>query len=1398
MPKRIEFDSTHNALPPTLVLATRSGSKLGIIPACNVKVRDATECSEMSFRVNKFDNGKQFALWDKIVDFKLVWCREWDEWFEIYVDLGESNGLTKNITAKSLAEAELSQINLYNIEINTETDILREDYSPTVLYDTNNEGASLLHRLLDKAPHYRIGTVHTSIATMQRTFTFDSITIFDALQEIAKELNCVFILGSGSDADGKIDRVINAYDLESFCLESECNHRGNFLDVCPNCGSTNVTNGYGKDTTICVSVDNLADNISYSVDAGSVKNCFKLIAGDDLMTATVANCNPNGTDYLWYISDAVKGDMSDELVAKLEEYETTNSYYQDSYEIDLSGDILNKYNKLVSDYSNDENGLQSINANIIGYPALMEAYYNVIDMELYLTSGMMPTINTASTSAKQEIANLRMPNVAVLSLKATTAATATSAILSMARTKISSGYQITASDYYVDDNKVWHGIFTITSYSDEGDTASTLEPVSVGLVDGESEYTQQRLDKTLFNNCDDAVDIVSLFALENTEENPAFETELNKYCLNRLVSFHDACERCINLLIEQGVATGDDEQSSLYNTIYIPYYNKLGYLQEAISKRESEIEIVSGIYDSRGKIQQHGLKTLIMASRNAVQDTLDLKTFLGTDLWKEFATYRREDTYRNENYISDGLNNAELFENAREFFKVAEREIFKSATLQHSISATLKNLLAMKEFQALKDSFELYNWIRVIIDGTVYRLRLVEYEIDYDNLSSLPVVFSDVTITRTGTSDVKSVLDRASSMATSYGSVSRQASKGNSGNERLNNWVEKGLALTNLKIINDAEEQNMIVDDKGMLCREYLPLTEEYDRKQLKIINRGLYLTDDYWETAKVGVGDFQYYDPITGETKEAYGVIADTIIGNLILSEKVGVYNTTGSTTIDKNGVKIVTNIEGNKPLLVQRRDGEEGSYTYSDLLSVDADGNLKINNYATSQDALNASKVATNFLGFTDGQGLTVGYKYVKDGAEVFYPSKVRITTTDVTVGNESGGHVYIYGDGKGDDPAGIQIKGGSAVYSQFKQNEAIIGRVATNVYNAQILSGGSTSGINLRHNTDILASFAIAGITLGRTTGVYTQISTGGMTLLNGTATLASYTADSAIIGRTGAGYYNTFIGTMNKGTTDEKSGLFIRTGTTILASYTGNEIVLGQTSGYNTLIDLSGMSVRSGTTTLAQFSGSGVDLYRSNGSELGSMSYTSFSAGGSLSSANGLLIEGVNRVGIGTTTSSSYKLVVGNDTVTYRGGYSTAPWAIAKYYNTPELTTTSITSMASYSNLSNVTSNWPKGSFAGQFGYNSSNGVKVPYTGYVKVWASVYVDPDTNPAQCGVYVLQNGSEVNGVYVSTTVGGIACSPKIVSVTDGDYFTLAVQCSTKCKFYLGNSSTFLMIQYV
>lgn len=903
---KIKFDSQNNVILPDFILATRSGRKLGALPACNITFKNRLNSySEVFFKVYKYNNGKKCSLWDKIIGLKLVYCPAWNMWYDIEVETEEQNDTVKNITCKSLGVSELSQVMLYNIQINTADDIARDKYVPTVLYDPQNKEGSLLHRITEKIPHYKIEHVDHTIASMQRTFGFDGISLYDAFMEIAKEIKCLFILDCKTNSKNKLERTISVYDLESHCLD--CNARGEFIKECSECGSHNVNTGYGNDTSVFVSTENLADNITYSVNAGQVKNCFRLAGGDDLMTAAIQSCNPNGSAYIWQFSKDMREDMSDELNSKITQYDEKYTYYQRDKVYSISGSLLDRYNSIVNKYKSGNEELVAIPKSIKGYPALMTVYYNVLEMGLFLKSVMMPSADINETTAADEVKKLTssaLSPTSVMDIGTASESTVSGAVAAYARAVADNRYQIkvTESSY---SNLVWKGRLKVTRYSDEEDTAVT-ESLTVQINDDYGNFVKQKIDKSLAKKEDKAYGITALFKLGDN----AFKNAIKQYGLSSLKMFYDSCQSCLDILTDQGIADKElwaGKKPDLYSEIYLPYFNKLGYLQSEINIRESEIAVVCGTYDKDGLLVEEGVQTQLEKIKNETQKDLEFNGFLGEDLWLEFCSYRREDTYRNDNYISDGLNNAEIFDKALEFIENARKEIYKSAMLQHSISAALKNLLVMKEFAPIVDKFELGNWIRIKSDDKIFRLRIIEFGGDFDNLNTLSVEFSDVLETADGISDWDSILKQTSSLSSSYGDISNQAEAGEQSFKHLNNWVERGLDVTNQRIVAGVDNQVQTWDSHGMLFREHDDITDDYSDLQIKIFNSTLAMTNDNWKTIKTAIGKYYFFDPTDGyKLKVGYGVNAETVIGKMILGEALGIYNESGSMSFDKDGFKV------------------------------------------------------------------------------------------------------------------------------------------------------------------------------------------------------------------------------------------------------------------------------------------------------------------------------------------------------------------------------------------------------------------------------------------------------------------------------------------------------------
>lgn len=946
---RLNFDTSGNVEDITFVLANKSGDKISnLTNVTDIVTKHAMNSySEFSFNAHKELNRNTLRCWNDIKDFKLMWIPEWDMWFEIYVKISEENEDIKFITGKSLGEAELSQIMLYNIEINTETDISRDDYKiPTTFYNPDHPEASLVNRLTEKAPHYRFAHIDISLMNIQRTFTFDKKSIYDALKEVAEELNCLFVFGCGSDANGKPERTISVYDLEANC--KDCGHRDTFVDKCPKCGSTNVTNGYGEYTNVFISRDNLVEEVTYTTDADSVKNCFKLTAGDDLMTAAIRSCNPNGSDYIYYFSDAVRSDMSEQLQEKLSAYDKLYEEYQKTHNFDIDSSFVNNYNAIVTKYIKYDDSLKKIESPITGYPKLMQTYFDTIDMVQFLKNKLMPNITKPDNSAKSQGEYLmeNLPSsAATTSLKNLSVSTANNIMISLAQSIVKGSFKITVTETTL-SNDVWRGKFNLKSYSDEDDTY-TSSPVSIGINENYEEYVRQRIEKILNKSDDNYYDIVGLFKQDLT----VFKSELKKYCLDSLNTFQKCCQSCIDIMVQQGVASDSSTATTsnainakaIYDSLYVPYYNKLNAIQDEILVREDEVYTVEGKYNNQNELIQDGVQIEIERIIGDVQDTLNFQKFIGDELNKEFCAFLRMDEYSNDNYISDGLDNTELFQNAFDFINVATKELYKSATLQHSITGTLKNFLRMREFAPIVNSFKNGNWITIQIDDEIYKLRIIEYTIDFASSQNIDVTFSDVISAKDIASDIKSILDQASNMATSYGSIVRQSDMNSNFSKKMSDMILKGLDMTNTKIVSSADNQDITWDEHGLLCREFNDILNDYNPCQLKIINHGLYITNDGWKTAKAGVGQFYYFDPKDKVYKEGYGIIADTLVGNLILSSQVGIYNEEKSIEMDKNGIIVTTNTYNKNVFTIKKEiTDDEGNITYERQLYIDDNGNI------------------------------------------------------------------------------------------------------------------------------------------------------------------------------------------------------------------------------------------------------------------------------------------------------------------------------------------------------------------------------------------------------------------------------------------------------------------------
>lgn len=1173
---KIEVNTDGTLITPTVVLTTRSGKQIGVIR--NIQSFRANhpmgDTAEISFDVYKYVDGIRETCWDSIKDFKMVLLPTVTDtrykWYEITVNIDETTDTIKHVTGIHANEAELGQLMLYEVEINTEGDIDRPEYETimidgkeygTVFYCPEHPKNSLLHRILsDKASHYAILHVDDTLKNIQREFSFNGTSIVDAMrQDIAQEIQCLFVFGENRSIGdtNEYQRTISVYDLLDYC--EDCGQRGNYTGgVCPHCGSKKIKYGYGKDTGIFVNTDNLTDSISFTSATDQVKNFFRLAGGDDDMTAAIRNCNPSGSAYLTFFSDEMKEDMSEALVNRLNEYNTIYDSYLKDEPITLPSEDIEAYNQLVDKYQGaSKEEFVKLSTPVLGFTALTDYDYNSVNFRDFLQTTMMPKSEVVDYySAEDELAKLTVQTMSPIGVENASDMSLTSAntaVKEYAKVYVdTSMYKIDVSNSTYIDN-TWEGNITVTSLTEYDDTASKV--LTLEFNNEDEEYIKQKIQKAMAQYKAQDIGDVSFLQKPLAEIQP----ELKKYSLDSLNLLDEVCTAVMDILAQDGHGAKKDDfydyyGIDLYDEYYYPYWQKKSAIMAEEKVREEEVSTIQKVIDD------------INEARKNIFNLLNMENFFG-DLYPELMLYRREDEYSNSNFISDGLTDSEIIRNAHEFFKRAREEIVKAATIQHTISGNLYNLFLMPEFRKfISDDSELVlngvdntaaikflrlfdsgNWLRIRVDDKIYKLRMTNWEIEYDSPEQLSVEFSDVIYGNGIASDIASILSQARTMGNSYNAVARQAKKGSEAEDELGRTRRYGLVLNQNKILSDINEQSFVINSKGALMRAKNDFDSGYSDEQVKILNKGIYYTNDNWETVLTGLGHFIYYDPEEQAPKEDYGVIAKTVVGQLILGNQLKIYSESDTFEMGDDGFKITAHSDrDNEDLFVLRKEIGEG--VYQNFIHVDRDGNTIINGSSViigtdpldeylddeftaiedgigeleeevdrvDLEAQNAARYANDYIS-VDNSGLMVAdltdtYPEYYKPQTIPFGKNVLITnqniqireghdhvlaqygSDDIYLGERTDKNIHIHSTGE----AGVDIKDANNIIAHFGEYIALGDKDGVLI---------DTDGVDILRYDDTSeqtksAAFFGESVRIGEETSGHTNIGSGGMTVFGGT--------------------------------------------------------------------------------------------------------------------------------------------------------------------------------------------------------------------------------------------------------------------------------------------------------
>lgn len=276
-------------------------------------------------------------------------------------------------------------------------------------------------------------------------------------------------------------------------------------------------------------------------------------------------------------------------------------------------------------------------------------------------------------------------------------------------------------------------------------------------------------------------------------------------------------------------------------------------------------------------------------------------------LYEELQYYWIEGDYDNDNLaVLDNTSMAERIDLANELMEAGGVELEKISQPTFELSVNAIDFTKIFEFKQFTDELELG---KIIIiqrnDTTHYYPALLSIELDLDTAGNFTLTFSNAFKTDETAMTIADLLNEATStsrtISANWANLMSYSKSKDVINDLLRNPLDKTLRTMQANLAN----QEFSIDTTGILGRKYSDGTHtSFDKEQLRIINNVIMFTDDCWESSKLALGKVTYTE--NGTDKTAYGLLAEVVVGELIMGSTLKIRNQNSSLTLDYSGMQI------------------------------------------------------------------------------------------------------------------------------------------------------------------------------------------------------------------------------------------------------------------------------------------------------------------------------------------------------------------------------------------------------------------------------------------------------------------------------------------------------------
>lgn len=793
---------------------------------------------------------------------------------------------------------------------------------PIVLYNPSDTKASLLHLVLSEVYGWSIGHVDANLCTLSRQFDVDRESVYDFLMnEVCEKFNCYIVFDTYDNtinvyAESLTAKFIGDGNTHTFIITPPFEQVGTVsvdgykttkwqynsttgtikLEDAPEAGAhiEVVDNALTKwETDVFVSFDNLSQEINVSYDADSIKTKLDVTYGDDHDIREVNLGVPYLVDLSYYYTvDWMGQDLYDAYTAYMQKSNGLQSDYADNSQeiLKLNDQIYDLKNRLSLVYGMDS----SVNAETVG------TYY-------IISGGTYPNYSYTEVSLPSEWDS----NVTYYKIDG----------VNVTEEKVHKLYS-TIRKYFVE---------LMGQEEPEIKDIASMNGTYTDLLDDLTETKAFDFVSSEFNKLKNALTLTTTKENATTAVSNFLKLIWNELGLTPLEQLFLAPYVEVR---ETNVSAGFSSTDNKHYGFYYPVNIMIDSLNDAIKKRQEEIAPL----DAKKAEYENDNKQI-------ADDLLMNKNFTPNQLVR-LSAFMREDELHIEDIIETNQDDlSSSFKIKQDAMESGRIELQKRCQPQLQFAMTMANIYAMPEFEPIVHQFQLGNVIKVgLRPDYVKQSRLLQVNINFDDFSDFSCEFGELTSLRSQSDIHADLLKNAITAGKSVATNSGHWTKGSDVATAIDLKIQQGLLDATTRIQATDGSQGVVIDKYGIWLRKSNP-DGSVSPYQARIVNNNMLFSSDGFKTSRMGIGEFSV---VEGENDQTfYGIIAEALVGRLILGTQLEIGNEAGTMTFDNGGFTVTNgkntfNVDPNSQQLLTI--SKKTNDSTEDIFYVDENGKLHI----------------------------------------------------------------------------------------------------------------------------------------------------------------------------------------------------------------------------------------------------------------------------------------------------------------------------------------------------------------------------------------------------------------------------------------------------------------------